>query len=86
MRVYTSQSAKTVFGNAGASKIRKLYSFCCADHDVFDLALAIDKYPYLPSGLIRDLGHLTGQFRGDDRIGSDSPRTQFLDPLELIVF
>ena len=85
MRVNTAQSPKSVFRHAGAAKVRHLDLLRGADHDVFDLALAIEQHADLPARLMAQLGHLPGKLRRDDRIRRDTSCRQFLDAAKLIL-
>ena len=86
MRMHAPKPAKAVLGHARTSKIRQLDLLCRADHYIFDLSLAIDKHADLAAGLVRDLGHLAGEFGRDDRIRRNAPRSQFLNASKLIMF
>ena len=62
MRVNASKTAKTFGRSTRASEIRHLDLLRIPNHDVLDLAFAIDEHTDLTSGLERDLRHLSREF------------------------
>ena len=52
MRVHAAQTAETIARHAHALKIRHLNPARVANHDVFDIALAIDEHTDLPANFV----------------------------------
>ena len=86
MCVYAAEAAEPARGDADAFEIRKLDAFIIADHDVLNVALAIDEGADLPACFVREFAQLPGEFRGDDLIGRYAPGIQLFYAPQLIWF
>jgi hypothetical protein len=60
--VHASQSTKSIGTHARSPEIGHFDLLCVPDHNVLDVALPVEKYAYLPAGLVRKLGHLSREF------------------------
>ena len=70
--MHQPQAAQTHLARAGAADVRQLELVGVADHDLLDLALAVEQHADLPVGLARQLGEVAGQLRADDLVRRDA--------------
>ena len=80
-----AKAAKTSGGNTRTAKIRHLDLLRGADHHVFDLTFAIEENTDLPSGFVRDLGHLPCKLLRNDLAGCNTSRAELFNAAYLIM-
>jgi hypothetical protein len=84
VRVDAAKPAEAVGGDALAAEVGQLDLFRVADHDVLDVALAINQRADLPPGLVREFGELAREFGRDDPLRRNAPRVELLDAAQLV--
>jgi hypothetical protein len=86
MGVHTSQTPKPAGCYADAFEIRKLYPAVVANHDVLDVALAIDQHSDLTAGLVREFSELACKLCSYDLVWRDASRIEFFYTTKLVRF
>jgi hypothetical protein len=82
--VHASQAPEAIDGDSNAFEVRKFNAAVIADHDVFDVAAAINQRSDLPASLVRKLGKLSRKFRGQNLVRRDAPGVKLFYAAKLI--
>ena len=84
--MHAAQTAETIARHAHALKIRHLNPARVANHDVFDIALAIDEHTDLPANFVRQFAKLPRKFVCYDLMRRNAALVELFDPPKLVWF
>jgi hypothetical protein len=82
----TAKATKPPSGHANAFEVWKFDAPVVADHDVLDVAFAIDQGADLSSGFVRKLGYLPSKFRRHNLVRRYASGIELFYPPQLIRF
>jgi hypothetical protein len=86
MGVDAAQASQSALAAAVFAEVGDLDLLVVTHDGEADLTLAVNDDPYLASDFERELGEETGELRGDDLLGGDSPAVDPLQGLDLAGF
>ncbi|MGB7921796.1 MAG: hypothetical protein WCF57_00995, partial [Pyrinomonadaceae bacterium] len=84
VRVHAAQAAKAIRRHARPFQIGQLNPPRIPDHDVFDVAFAVDERADLAARLVREFRQLACELRRHDLVRRDAARIEFFDAPQLI--
>lgn len=84
--MHEAQAAKAIRRHARALKIGKLYPARIADHNIFNIAFAVNERANLPAGFMGKLGQVSGKLRRHNLVRRDATRVKFFDAAQLVRF
>ena len=79
MSMHETQAAEATLRYAHTLKVGQLNPMIVADHDIFDMALAIDQHTDLSACFVRQLSQLAGELLGHNVVWWYAARVQLLN-------